>query len=91
MLEKNGLVKLVEECGELTQIAAKKMTRMDSDIHWDGKGKISTRLEDEIGDVLAAVAIVVENFGLKQGKIERRLEKKYKLFKEWMQEDKLKP
>ena len=80
MLENKGLVKLTEECGELIQIASKKMTRMNDDVHWDGKGKISTRLENEIGDVLAAIAIVTENFGLKRGRIENRLEKKYRLF-----------
>ena len=32
MLEKNGLVKLSEECGELIQICCKKMTRMETEM-----------------------------------------------------------
>lgn len=87
MLEKNGLVKLTEECGELIQIAAKKMTRMDSDEHWDGAGKLSERLENEIADVFAAAQIVIENFNLNKRKIEHRFAVKFKLFQEWMLED----
>lgn len=86
MLEKLGLVKLVEECGELTQIAAKKMTRMDSDEHWDGNGTISERLENEIADVMAAAEIVIKNFGLDRNKIIDRSNKKFLLFTEWMNE-----
>lgn len=86
MLEKKGLVKLTEECGELIQIAAKKMTRMNADKHWDGKGLISNRLQNEIGDVFAACVIVMENFDLNEDKILERAEKKLLLFKSWMTE-----
>lgn len=86
MLEKNGLVKLVEECGELIQIAAKKMTRMDSDEHWDGQGKISERLENEIADVIAATYVVIGNFGLDKQRILDRASIKRKLFRQWMKE-----
>lgn len=87
MLEKNGLVKLTEECAELGQVACKKMARMDSDEHWDGAGSLSERLEDEAGDVLAAIETVIENFGLDKARIMERKERKHKLFREWMQED----
>lgn len=87
MLENKGLVKLVEECGELTQIAAKKMTQMDSDIHWDGKGSLAARLEDEIADVAAASAIVIENFNLNGNRIKERTQQKFELFKKWMDEN----
>lgn len=86
MLEKRGLVKLVEECGELIQVAAKKMTRMDSDEHWDGAGLLSTRLEDEMGDVMAAIQVVAESFGLDKERMMKRWEAKEKLFREWMAE-----
>ncbi|HEY8560467.1 MAG TPA: hypothetical protein VIL74_08825 [Pyrinomonadaceae bacterium] len=86
MLEKKGLVKLVEECGELSQIAAKKMTRMDSDEHWDGQGSIQFRLENEIADVIAAAKIVIENFGLNAERIDQRIVDKYRLFCKWMEE-----
>ncbi len=84
MLEKQGLVKLVEECGELIQIAGKKMTRMDSDAHWDNAGSISSRMEDEIADVFAAAMVVMENFNLDKNKVSERAEAKLKLFQTWM-------
>lgn len=87
MLEKKGLVKLTEECGELIQIASKKMTRMKTDEHWDGAGKISTRLENEIADVMAASEIVIKNFNLDRTRIIQRSNEKLQLFKQWMNED----
>ena len=86
MLEKQGLVKLVEECGELIQITSKKMVYMDSDEHPDGAGPISTRLEDEAADVLAAIEVVVENFGLNRVRMTERAELKAERFREWMKE-----
>lgn len=86
MLEKDGLVKLVEECGELIQVAAKKMARMDTDDHWDGMGPLSERLEDEMGDVLAAIKTVALNFNLDIDRIIQRSEDKRKLFRKWMEE-----
>lgn len=86
MLEKQGLVKLVEECGELIQIASKKMTRMDSDAHWDNAGSISSRMEDEIADVFAAATIVMENFNLNRERVSERADAKIKLFQTWMTE-----
>ncbi len=86
MLEKNGLVKLVEECGELIQIASKKMARMDSDEHWDSAGSIRERMEDEMGDVMAAMRTVTANFGLDTARIMKRRREKEKLFLEWLLE-----
>ena len=82
-LTMRGLAKLVEECGELSQIAAKKMTCMDSDWHWDGNGSLKDRLEDEIADVLAAVGVVSLNFGLDDSRMAERVARKMKLFMEW--------
>jgi NTP pyrophosphatase (non-canonical NTP hydrolase) len=87
MLEKKGLVKLVEECGELIQIASKKMTRMDSDAHWDGNGSLQSRLEEEIANVLAIIEVVKENFALDSARIRTRKWKKVVLFTEWMIKD----
>lgn len=86
MLEKKGLVKLVEECGELTQVAAKKMTRMDHDNHWDDAGSLKERLENEMADVSAAMFICAENLGLNVTVINHKMEAKIKLFREWMRE-----
>lgn len=85
-LEKNGLVKLVEEMGELSQVAAKKMACMDTDEHWDGAGSLKERLEDEAADVVASISIVVENFGLDNKKMAHLTARKLALFRQWMNE-----
>lgn len=87
MLEKRGLVKLVEECGELVQIAAKKMAYMHTDEHPDGAGSMKERLEDEIADVQAICHIVEKNFDLDRQKIVDRAFEKMKLFRHWMNEE----
>ncbi len=84
MLEKKGLVKLTEECGELIQVCSKKMARMNSDEHWDNAGKLSERLQDEIADVFAASMIVIENFGLDGKEIRKRAEEKEAKLRGWM-------
>lgn len=82
-MEGKGLVKLMEECGELTQVAAKRLAFKDGDLHWDGKGSLKKRLEDELADVIAASAFVSAKLGLDDRAIERRAAKKLKQFHEW--------
>lgn len=83
MMTMKGLAKLVEECGELTQVAAKKMARMETDQHWDGSGSLNARMEDEMADVRAAIAFVTETFGLNEDAIEFRATRKLHIFREW--------
>lgn len=59
----NGLAKLIEECGELQQVAAKKLAYFDTDQHPDGSN-LRLRLEEEIADVLAACDLVILTFQL---------------------------
>lgn len=85
-MEKKGLVKLVEECGELIQIAAKKMATMESDEHWDSKGSMKKRLEEEIADVSAATAFVAIKFDLDLEYIYNRIDEKILKFQKWDKE-----
>lgn len=78
-----GLAKLVEECGELTQIAAKKMACMDTDKHWDDAVPLSVRLEEEMADVIAAIEFVAGQLGLDMDAIHARSRNKYLLFTYW--------
>lgn len=78
-----GLAKLVEECGELVQVAAKKMACPDTDQHWDGGEPLSVRIADEMGDVLAACTLVTEKLGLDQSRIEARHAVKLARFRTW--------
>jgi NTP pyrophosphatase (non-canonical NTP hydrolase) len=83
MMHCDGLTKLIEECGELVQIAAKKQAYFDTDTHPDGKGSMKRRLEEEMADVMAACVFVAEKFGLDGEFLEARAQKKLELFKSW--------
>jgi len=58
-----GLAKLVEEIGELSQVVGKKIAYTDG-THPDGKGDLNSRMQEEIGDVIAAVRFVSEKLEL---------------------------
>lgn len=87
MMAGNGLVKLMEECGELVQIAAKKLAYSGTDAHPDGRGSMRERLQDEIGDVFAACDFVSEVFGLSPTAIAERRARKLRLFRRWHREE----
>lgn len=79
-------VLLLKQLSRLEQVAAKKMTCMDTDEHWDGAGSLKERLENEIGDVMAAAEQVIKNFGLDRSRIIERSNAKFQLFEKWMNE-----
>lgn len=86
----NGLAKLIEECGEvmkafggLVQVLGKKLAYYHTDEHPDGAGSLKERLENEIGDVLAACHMVTHTHELDPKRIAERRMQKIKLFHEW--------
>lgn len=79
----NGLAKLLEELGELAQITAKKLAYFHTDEHPDGAGSLRERMEQEMGDVKAAIAFVQEQFDLDPVEIDSRAEAKLARFREW--------
>ena len=79
----NGLAKLLEECGELSQVAAKKLAYFHTDDHPDGAGSLDKRLQDEIADVIAACIFVAAKFGLNTAAINDRCDRKLALFVQW--------
>lgn len=83
MMVANGLAKLLEEIGELGQVAAKKLAYYHTDEHPDGGKPLSERLEEEIADVIAASRFVSETFELNTTRIEARIAEKLNRFKEW--------
>ena len=82
-MKDDGLAKLIEECGELIQIAAKKQAYFDTDSHPDGAGSMKVRMEEEVADVIAACVFVTETFKLDGEKIEARAKKKLDRFRGW--------
>lgn len=78
-----GVAKLIEECGELTQALGKKLAWWDTDEpHWDGSD-LSTRIEDEMGDVYAAIELVIARLGLNRERVIERMRQKRDLFDDW--------
>jgi len=82
-LTAKGLVKLIEECGELTQVCGKKLAYYHGDTHPDGRGPLSKRMEEEMADVLAAMYVVTVAFDLNWGSIAERRATKIDTFAKW--------
>ena len=93
----NGLVKLLEESGELQEavqllqmklgrlqrVVGKKLAYYHTDEHPDGKGSLKRRLEDELADVDAAVHLVAKLLELDEDYISTRVKEKFALFMSW--------
>ena len=79
----NGLAKLLEELGELAQVAAKRLAYFHTSTHPDGAGDLNDRMQKEMGDVSAACAFVVQQFGLSGEAIANRAAFKLHLFQQW--------
>lgn len=79
----NGLAKLIEECGELIQVAGKRLAYYRTDEHPDGGLPLTVRLEDEIADVMAACQLVIDAHVLDRPRIENRVRAKRNLFAQW--------
>lgn len=79
-----GVSKLVEECGEVQQVAGKLMGTGGHAQHWDGS-HLPTELEKELGDLLAAIEFVIEhnNGALNAEAIRERARLKLRRFKQW--------
>lgn len=86
-MQQNGLAKLVEECGELIQVAGKMIQYPNLQelplSHPDGT-ILRDRIKEEIADVQAAIDFVCVKLNIdRDGKIlERRIEKHAK-FVQW--------
>lgn len=79
----NGLAKLLEELGELSQVAAKRLAYFHTSEHPDGAGNLNERMEAEMADVSAACAFVIQQFGLDGERIGNRAALKLHTFQQW--------
>lgn len=77
-----GLAKAGEESGELIQVIGKIIAAGGAIAHWDGSD-LMTRLEDEAGDVLAAVDFLIEASGLDADRVWDQRLAKLALFRQW--------
>ena len=87
MMDKGGLTKLIEECAEVIQVAAKAQALGTLGVHWDGTN-LKDLLEDELADVMAATMFVAEKFNLNQGRMAARADGKLELYHTWDEERK---
>lgn len=81
-MSNNGLSKLIEECGEVMQIAGKLLAYPDGK-HPDGKGDLRRRLEDELADLGAAIQFTIEAQHLVGGDVWIRRNEKLATFRAW--------
>lgn len=77
-----GLSKLIEEAGELGQVAGKIIGLGHIGEHWDGT-ILKHRLEEEAADVQAAILFFSKHAGLSYPEIMTRTGKKLALFERW--------
>ena len=77
-----GLSKLIEECGEVCQVAGKIIGNQGRADHWDGS-HLPTRLTDELGDLMAAITFVARTNGISMDAVTARAAKKLDLFQQW--------
>lgn len=84
-MSNRGLTKIVEECGELTQICAKKIAYMEEDFHPDGQF-MRGEIEKEIADVLASIEFVAQKWNLNRENISNRMMIKLRLYNQWDKE-----
>ncbi|UWP87776.1 hypothetical protein [Dactylosporangium fulvum] len=76
-----GLAKVVEEAGELLQVAGKLVAVGGRTGHYDGSD-LRERLAEECGDLLAAVTFFAEENGLGAA-VQERARQKGALFRRW--------
>jgi len=82
-----GLAKLGEECGELNQVFGKLVMTGGRREHWEGSD-LYHRLEEEMGDVFAALDFLLEHSGeLNLRRVYARRASKRALFEKWRQEN----
>lgn len=78
-----GLSKLMEECGEVLQIVGKIVGTGGDTKHW-AEENLATRLEEELGDALAAINFVMDNNPqLRRSAILLRCLEKQQRFEQW--------
>lgn len=82
-----GLSKLIEETGELLQVAGKLMGSRGRTDHWSGD--LRTKLVEELGDAVGAIGFFVERnlTAEEQQAVGDRTALKFERFHQWQVDD----
>lgn len=78
-----GLGKFTEEVGEALKEVGKIQGIGHLGNHWDGKGELKTRIENELADVWASIDYFVQENGLDKDRMKKRSKAKVKKFMGW--------
>jgi NTP pyrophosphatase (non-canonical NTP hydrolase) len=78
----SGLSKLIEECGEVQQLAGKLIATGGVVEHWDGSN-LRERLIEELADLAAAVTYFSQANGLDTEEFHARRRAKIEQFLKW--------
>lgn len=78
-----GLGKLIEEAGEMLQVAGKLISSRGVTEHWDGGAPLDKRLEEELADLRSAARFVIEYNGLDADGIAARSARKSGQYEDW--------
>jgi NTP pyrophosphatase (non-canonical NTP hydrolase) len=83
-----GVAKLLEEMGELQQELAKLVATGGGTEHWDGNGDLRDRIENEMGDVIAAIFYAMaHNPQLRSHVVRARADLKEQRFNRWHEQE----
>lgn len=82
-----GLSKVIEEAGELQQVAGKLIGSGGDLRHWDGTD-LKERLLEELSDTLAACEFFIQKNNFSRRAISIRTESKLKKYERWHTEGK---
>lgn len=82
-----GLSKLIEECGEVLQIAGKLIATGGKEQHYDGSN-LRQRLMEELPDLLAAIDFFCQVNKIPGKMLDMRYNEKLAQFRKWHQEQK---
>jgi NTP pyrophosphatase (non-canonical NTP hydrolase) len=85
-MSNRGMNKLMEECGELIAVLAKKSAYPDTPHPSLAIKNIDSSIEDEIGDVLGAISFVMDKLRLSEHDVHSRAAAKYNQFLQWDKE-----
>lgn len=77
-----GMSKLIEELGEVSQVAGKILGLGHMGDHWDGSN-LKVRLEEEMGDLWAAMVFFAIKNDLDIAAVKSRARDKNALFNRW--------
>jgi non-ribosomal peptide synthetase component F len=84
-----GLAKVMEECGEVIQVAGKIIAADGRAIRWnmdetaDSPSPLTERLADEVADTHAALLFLIETNHLDTDRINARANRKLAMFRQW--------